>query len=56
MLPQEIPVILGVLRCILVLSEAYREAHRASSLLAELLEHWKPSPLARAYSIGPLSM
>ena len=30
MLPQEILVILGVLRCILVHSEAYREAHRAS--------------------------
>ena len=30
MLPQEILVILGVLRCILVHSEAHREAHRAS--------------------------
>ena len=30
MLPREILVILGVLRCILVHSEAYREAHRAS--------------------------
>ena len=29
MLPQEILMILGVLRCILVHSEAYREAHRA---------------------------
>ena len=30
MLPQEILAILGVLRHILVHSEAYREAHRAS--------------------------
>ena len=30
MLPTEILIILGVLRCILVHSEAYREAHRAS--------------------------
>ena len=30
MLPQEILVILGVLRCIVVHSETYREAHRAS--------------------------
>ena len=30
MFPQEILVILGLLRCILVHSEAYREAHRAS--------------------------
>ena len=30
MLPQEILVILGVLRQILTHSEAYREAHRAS--------------------------
>ena len=28
----------------------------SASLLAELLEHWKPSPLARAYTIGLLSM
>ena len=30
MLPQEVLVILGILRCVLVHSEAYREAHRAS--------------------------
>ena len=30
MLPQVVLVILGVLRCILVHSEAYREAHGAS--------------------------
>ena len=30
MLPQETLVILGVLRCILVHSEAYRETHRAA--------------------------
>ena len=30
MLPQEILVILGVLRCILVQSETYRKAYRAS--------------------------
>ena len=30
MLPQEILMILSVLRCILVHSEAYREAHRVS--------------------------
>ena len=30
MVPQEILMILGVLRLILVHSEAYREAHRAS--------------------------
>jgi len=30
MLPQEILVILGVLRCIVVHSEAHREARRAS--------------------------
>ena len=30
MLPQDILVILGVLRCILVHTEAYRGAHRAS--------------------------
>ena len=30
MLPQKILAILGVLRCILVHSEGYREAHRAS--------------------------
>ena len=28
--PQEILVILGVLRCILVHSEAYKETHRAA--------------------------
>ena len=57
-LPQEILMILGVLRHILVHYEAYREAHRASwkegsssksSLLAVLLEHWKSSPSARVY-------
>ena len=32
MFPQEIFVILGVLRSILVHSEAYRETHRASCL------------------------
>ena len=30
MLPQESLIILGVLRCILVHSEVYRETHRAS--------------------------
>ena len=49
MLLQEI---LGVLRRILVHSEAYREAY--SSLLAELLEYWKPSPSARVCSIDLL--
>ena len=60
MLPQEILMILGVLRRILVQSEAYREActqsflrrgsSSKSSLLAELLEHWKPSPSARVHT------
>ena len=50
MLPQKILMILGFLRCILVHSEAYREAQSfmrrgsssKSSLLAELLEDRKP--------------
>ena len=57
MLPQEILMILGVLRRILVHSEAYRSTQSflrrgfssKLSLLGELLEHWKPSPSARVY-------
>ena len=57
MLPQEILMILGVLRRILVHSEAYRSTQSflrkgfssKSSLLGELLEHWKPFPSARVY-------
>ena len=30
MLPQEVLFVLGVVRCILVQSEAYRKSHRAS--------------------------
>ena len=47
MLPQEILVILGVLRCIL------RDTEKHTELLGycELLKHWKPSPSARDYTI-----
>ena len=54
MLPQENLINSGVLRCILVHSEKHTELlERGSSskepLLAELLEHWKPSPSANVY-------
>ena len=57
MLPQEILMILGVLRHILEHSEAYRSTQSflrrglssKSSLVGELQEHWKPSPSARVY-------
>ena len=58
MLPQEILAILGVLRCILVHSESYIEAHRAFCEEAHHHYHqhllnywnWKPFSLARAYT------
>ena len=37
--------------CIIILSTSSQ-----SSLLAELLEHWKQSPLVRVYTIDLLSM
>ena len=46
MLPQEILMILGVLRRILVHSEAYREAHY-KIIMSYCMERWKPSPSGR---------
>ena len=52
MLPQEI---LGVLRHTEKHTELLDKIHIISSSLAKLLEHWKPSPLARAYTVCLLS-
>ena len=66
MLPQKILGILGVLRCILVHSEAYREAHRVSQEEAHhhnhhcLLSYWNTGnhlhQLGSIYTIGLLPM
>ena len=66
MLPQENLIISGVLRCILVHSEAYREAHKASWEEAQhknhrcLLSYWNTRNhfhrLRSIYTVGLLSM